>query len=77
MSLEEIRGRATSLEEIRGRATIPLWPAAGHLLGLSKNSAYKAARAGEIPGVLRFGRKYVVAVPALLRWLEGDRGTAA
>jgi hypothetical protein len=65
------------LEEIRGRATIPLWPDAGRLLDLSKNSTYKAARAGEIPGVLRFGRRYVVAVPALLKWLEDGRGTAA
>jgi hypothetical protein len=59
-----------SLKEIKDRATIPLWPDAGRLLELSKNSTYKAARAGEIPGVLRFGRKYVVAVPAFLRWLE-------
>ena len=65
------------LDEIRQRATIPLWPDAGQLLGVSKNHAYKLAKAGEIPGAHRFGRKYVVAVPALLRWLEGDRGPAA
>lgn len=45
-------------------------PEAGRLLGLSRNSAYDAARRGEIP-VLRFGRKLRVPRVALERLLSG------
>ena len=44
---------------------------AGYLLGLSRASAYEAARRGEIPGVLRFGRRIVVSRRALERMLDG------
>src|SRR5262245_8380556 len=37
---------------------------AGRLLGLSKNSAYQAAKRGELP-TLAFGRRLVVPVAAL------------
>jgi excisionase family DNA binding protein len=46
-------------------------PEAGQLLGLSRNSAYEAARRREIP-VLRFGRKLRVPRLALERLLRGE-----
>lgn len=60
-------------EEMQGRATVPLWPDAGQFIGLSRNSTYKAANAGEIP-TLRLGRKILVPVAKLLALLgiEGD-----
>ncbi|RFA12803.1 hypothetical protein B7R21_09880 [Subtercola boreus] len=48
-----------------GRLTVPLWPETGTLLGLSKNSTYAAAKAGEIP-TLRAGGRYLVPVAKLL-----------
>jgi excisionase family DNA binding protein len=50
-------------------------PEAGRRVGLSKNAAYKAAKAGEIPA-LRFGRKLRVPIVALERMLSevGSRG---
>lgn len=56
------------IPEINGKATIPLWPDAGTLLGLSKNSTYAAAHRGDIP-TLRFKSKFVVPVAPLLRML--------
>ncbi len=47
--------------------------AAGHLLGVSRNSAYEAARRNEIP-VIRLGRRLLVPRAALMRLL--DRPTA-
>ena len=44
-------------------------PEAAHLLGLSRNGAYEAAKRGELPTV-RFGRRIVVSKPALMRLLE-------
>lgn len=41
---------------------------AGKVLGLSKDSAYKAAHAGQIP-TLRFGRKILVPTARLLEML--------
>lgn len=54
--------------------TVPLWPTAGRALGLSKNSTYQAARRGEIPGLLTFGARRVVATAALRRILGLDTG---
>lgn len=51
---------------IRGRLVIPLWPDAGEILGLSKNPTYAAANRGDIPGLLRFGSAYRVAVAPFL-----------
>ena len=47
-------------------------PEAAHLLGLSRNGAYEAAKRGELPTV-RFGRRIVVSKPALMRLLEEAR----
>ena len=49
-------------------------PEAGRRVGLSKNAAYKAAKAGEIPS-LRFGRKLRVPIVAFERMLEGIKLT--
>ena len=43
---------------------------AGALLGLSRGSAYEAARRGELP-TLRIGRRLVVPIRALEKILEG------
>lgn len=40
-------------------------------LGLGRTAAYAAARRGEIP-VLRFGRRWVVPIPALDAMLRGE-----
>lgn len=45
-------------------------PEAGKLLGLCRNSAYRAAERGEIP-TLRIGRKLLVPVAAFERLLQG------
>lgn len=49
---------------------------AGKVLGLSKDSAYKAAHAGQIP-TLRFGRKILVPTARLLELLGLDQAPAA
>lgn len=57
---------------------IPLWrddpsaECAGRILGLGKTSTYELAHAGEIPGLVRLGRKWVVKRSKLERWLEGE-----
>jgi hypothetical protein len=43
-------------------------PAAGKLLGLSRNKAYEAAACGEIP-TLKFGKRIVVPTVPLRRML--------
>jgi excisionase family DNA binding protein len=39
---------------------------AAALLGIGRGLAYELARRGELPGVIRLGRRYVVSVPSLL-----------
>ena len=41
--------------------SVPLWPVAGQALGLGRDSAYKAAAKGQIPGAYRIGDKIMVA----------------
>jgi hypothetical protein len=49
-----------------------LWPEAGKLLGLGRNSTFECARRGEIP-TLRFGKRLMVSKAALVRLLtEGQ-----
>jgi excisionase family DNA binding protein len=43
---------------------------AGRILGLSRNSAYQAATAGQIP-VIRIGKRLLVPRVALDRMLDG------
>ncbi len=56
--------KRTTLADIADLATVDV-PIAGNVLGLSRDSAYEAARRGDIP-TLRFGRRLVVPVPRLL-----------
>lgn len=46
-------------------------PEAGQKLGISRNSAYQAAREGQIP-TIRIGRRLLVPVAAFERFLDGD-----
>jgi excisionase family DNA binding protein len=48
---------------------------AGRILGCSRNSAYEAARRGELP-TIRLGRKIRVPKAALQRLLENAAGGA-
>ena len=59
-----------NLSHLQDRATISVSDAAA-LLGISRNSAYEAARTGQLP-TLRLGRRLLVPVPALLRMLESE-----
>ena len=49
-------------------------PAAGKIVGLSKNAVYSAARRGEIP-TLRFGGRLRVPMYRLEKLLRGDSQT--
>jgi len=51
--------------------TQPIWPDTGRQLGISKNTAYEAAKRGEIPTV-RIGRRLLVPIAALERLLNGE-----
>ncbi len=57
----------TRLEELEHRITLTVEEVAD-LLGLGRTAAYEAARRGQIPS-RRLGRRVVIPVPALLRWL--------
>jgi excisionase family DNA binding protein len=48
-------------------------PQAGKLLGYSRNTAYEAARRGDLP-TIRLGRKIRVPKLALQRLLDGAAG---
>jgi len=76
-SAEEAHMDSHEIDTIRGKATIPLWPDAGRLLGISRNVAYDAARKGAIP-TLKLGKNIRVPVPKLLAMLGVvDREPAA
>jgi excisionase family DNA binding protein len=47
---------------------------AARVLGISRSSAYEAARRGELP-IVRIGRRYVVPRAALERLLDQDGRT--
>ena len=55
------------LDAIKSRATITI-EEASVILGVSRGSAYEAARTGELP-VLRLGRRVLVPVARLLELL--------
>ncbi|MBT9260208.1 MAG: helix-turn-helix domain-containing protein [Clostridiales bacterium] len=44
-------------------------PEVAHMLGIGRNTAYELARAGKLP-VVRLGKRFLVPVAALERWLE-------
>jgi len=46
---------------------------AGEVLGIGRSKAYALAKAGEFPvKMVRIGRRYLVSVPALLRFVGVD-----
>ena len=72
MSSEHAPGRGDRSVGAIQRRTMALWPDAGMALGLSRNGTYDAARRGEIAGLMRFGKKYVVAIEPFEKQLSGD-----
>ena len=67
-------------EEVRALGVTTDVVTAGRILGLSRNSAYRLARAGTFPvPVLRAGAQYRVPVAGLLTalHLDAERDTAA
>ena len=48
---------------------MPLWPDAAKRLGLGRSAIYDAAKRDEVPGLMRFGKRFVVAKAALARAL--------
>lgn len=59
-----------TVDDLRSRTVISV-ESAGHVLGISRSTAYQAARTGELP-TLRLGRKLVVPTARLLRMLGAD-----
>jgi excisionase family DNA binding protein len=53
------------------RATVRV-PEAARILDISRAQAYELARRGELPGVIRLGRRYVVSRAILERTLNGE-----
>lgn len=71
-----MNARLSSLESLRssGRTVIKVDELVDVLDGqMSRSSLYEAIKHGEIPGVLRIGRRVLISVPAIVSWLEGDR----
>jgi hypothetical protein len=64
-----IIGRGDVAADWRHRMTISV-PEYAKIMGIGRNTAYEAARAGEVATVKVRGR-VLVCVPALLRQLEG------
>jgi excisionase family DNA binding protein len=63
-------GSPYAVPQLNGRTTITVTEAA-RLLGISRTTAYEAARRGELP-TRRLGHRLVVPVPWLINWLEGN-----
>lgn len=61
---------ALTFTTARERPTLTV-PEAAVLLGVSKDSAYRAVHAGQIP-TLRIGRRILVCTPKLLALLGGS-----
>jgi predicted DNA-binding transcriptional regulator AlpA len=59
-----------SLSDLAGLPTVVDIPTAGRILGVTRDHAYRLAAAGEFPvPVFMVGRRYRVAVPAMLALL--------
>ena len=52
-----------------GRATCTFDEALPAVGNVSRATFYRAAAAGEVPGVLKLGRKRLLSIPVLLEWL--------
>jgi predicted DNA-binding transcriptional regulator AlpA len=55
-----------------GQATITADEAYPVLGNVSRASFYRAMKAGEVPGVLRLGRKRLLSLAAFVKFLEGS-----
>jgi hypothetical protein len=66
--VRKIRGLRLGHDGSLDKLAVPLWPDVGKALGLSKNSTYDAARAGEIP-TIKIGRCLRVPLVALNKML--------
>lgn len=65
----ETESNGLEIDELHGKATISIEEAA-RLLGISRPHAYELAATGELPGLLRLGKRRLrVAVPAFLKAL--------
>lgn len=66
--------RDEGAQQLPARRTINLFPDAAVILGLGRNAAYEAAARGEIPGLIKIGKRYLVSVEGLNQVLSrGDR----
>jgi hypothetical protein len=54
--------------EISTQLTVPVWPHAGQALGVSRNTAYQAARRNEIP-TIKIGNRLAVPTAHLRKML--------
>lgn len=54
-----------------GQATI-VADEAYQVVGISRAGLYRAMAAGEVPGVLKLGRKRLLSLPVFLKWLGVD-----
>lgn len=66
-----------TLDDLRhGPLTLPIWhpsdPSLAAVMRWSRSYAYRAARTGQAPGVVRVGGRVVCSTPALLRALAVD-----
>lgn len=42
------------------------------ILGVSRATLYRALQRGEVPGVLRLGRRRLLRIDVFVRWLAGE-----
>jgi hypothetical protein len=59
------------MEEVRTLPTVPVWPHAAKVLGISRGAAYDATRTGDI-GTIRIGRSIRVLTAPLRQRLRID-----
>jgi excisionase family DNA binding protein len=70
--VQDMTKRSTAgLPSLEQRLTLTLWPEVAEILGLSKMSAYNAAKRGEIP-TIRIGKRILVPTADLRRMLGLD-----
>ena len=58
-----------------GRATVTIDEVL-ETVPVSRATFYRAVNAGEIPGVLRLGRRRLLSLPVYLEWIGGKTGPA-
>jgi hypothetical protein len=70
--------RSWTVAEVRALGTVTDIVTAGQILGLSRNTSYRLARAGTFPiPVIKAGARYIVPVAAILASLHAHSGTGA